>query len=94
MWGDIPRLAPGQAVLKWRMEVSRLTAELPGKEVSFHHVPFIQRARSGPPRPKAVLPCCRDQHSSPLETVSQWQHAEKCHAEPCAEPDSVLVQHL
>lgn len=37
------------------MEVSSLTAELPGNEVSFHRVPLIQRARSSPPRPKVVL---------------------------------------
>jgi hypothetical protein len=36
------------------MEVSGLTAELPGKVLSFHCVPFIQRARSGHPWPKAV----------------------------------------
>jgi len=36
------------------MEVSRLTAELPGKEMSFYYVPFIQRAYAGHPRPKAL----------------------------------------
>jgi len=50
--GDIPAKS-------WRMEISRLTAELPGKEVSFHYVPFIQRACTGHPRPKAVAFCCR-----------------------------------
>ena len=38
------------------MEASRFTAELPGKEVSLHHVPFIQRVRSGPPRPRPWCP--------------------------------------
>jgi hypothetical protein len=44
-----------KAVLRQPMEVSSLTAELPGNEVSFHRVPLIQRARSSPPRPKVVL---------------------------------------
>jgi hypothetical protein len=59
-WGDISRLAPGQAVLKLRIEVSRLTAELPGEEVSFHYMPFIQRACTGQPRPsRRRRDCCR-----------------------------------
>ena len=57
LWGDIP-------VTQSRMEVSRLKAEPPDKEVSFHRVPFIQGARSGPPRPKAVVSCHRDENQT------------------------------
>jgi hypothetical protein len=61
LWGDIPACGR-QAVMRWRMEVPCLRAELPGKEVVFPLCALYPKGTFRPSTAKAVVFCRRDKY--------------------------------